>query len=105
MKNITVKELKEKIDNKENFILLDVRYIDEYDQGNIKKSILIPYDELEERYEEINAKKDSTIIVYCRSGKRSKKAAKILDKLGYTHVINVLGGIAEWEENGYPVSG
>lgn len=104
IKTITVSELKQKIDNKEQFILLDARTQKEYDEGHIKNSVLIPFNELEERYSELNAEKDSEIIVYCRTQNRSQIAAKILLSLGYTNISFVLGGFMEWHKNGYPVS-
>lgn len=103
-RNISVKELKTKIENKEDFILLDARTDPEFQQGHIKNAILIPYDEIAERHEELKADKDSKIVVYCRSGNRSEVASEILTKLGYTNVENVTGGINEWEDYGYELS-
>ncbi len=104
VKNITTKELKQKIDNKEEFILIDCRTKAEYEKGHIDGPILIPYDELKERHLELNADKGSQIIIYCRTGHRSLIGAKILESLGYTDVTNVLGGILDWIENGYKIS-
>ncbi len=71
---------------------------------HLENSILIPYNDLEERYKELNADKNTEIVIYCRTDDRSAIAAQILAKLGYKNIIYVLGGTIEWEENGYPVS-
>jgi rhodanese-related sulfurtransferase len=101
---ISAQELREKIERKEKLILLDARTEEEYKNGHLKGAVLIPYEELRKRHNELYAAKDAAIIVYCRSGKRSAKAAKTLKKLGYKNIANLAGGILEWEENGYPVS-
>lgn len=103
-KNISVDELKQKIDSGRKFILLDVRTEKEYNEGHIQNSILIPYDELNERHNELNPNKSDEIVAYCKTKNRSRKAAKILISLGYENVVFVLGGITAWIENGYRVS-
>lgn len=83
--------------------LLDVRTPDEYAVGHIDGAININVQS--DDFSEIAAKslsKDSTILVYCRSGRRSMAAAEILAKLGYK-MLNLKGGIIEWEENDFPV--
>ena len=102
VKTIDVKELKRKIDDKEDFILLDVRTPDEYEEGHIEGSVLIPVNEVLDRHDELE--KDKEIVVYCRTDNRSSFAANLLFKLGYKDVSNVKDGILAWEENGYPVS-
>lgn len=93
--NITPSEAKERLDSKEDLILLDVRTKEEYEAGHIEGSILIPVDIIEAEAEGILQDKEKPIIVYCRSGKRSMAAANILVKLGYENVYN-LGGINDW---------
>jgi rhodanese-related sulfurtransferase len=93
--NVTPKEAKQRLDNKEEIILLDVRTKEEYDSGHIKGSMLIPVDDLDEEVKNKLMDKDATIFVYCRSGNRSVTAANILIKQGYTKVYN-LGGIQSW---------
>ena len=83
--------------------LLDVRTPEEYSEGHIGGAINI--DVLSDDFPVVADKelsKDSTVLVYCRSGKRSLDAAEKLTKLGYK-VINLKGGITEWEEDGLPV--
>ena len=93
--NITAEEAKEIMDSSEGYIILDVRTQEEYDQGHIPGAILIPNTEIEARAEDELPDKDQLILVYCRSGNRSKKAAEILVELGYTN-IKEFGGIIDW---------
>ena len=92
---ITVEAAKNIMDSGEDFIILDVREQDEYDSGHIPGSILIPYLEIEEKAIEVLPDKDRQILVYCRSGRRSKIASQSLAKLGYTN-IKEFGGIIDW---------
>ena len=93
--NITAEEAKKIMDTEEGYILLDVRTQEEYDQGHIPGAILIPNTEIEGRAEEVLTDKDQLILVYCRSGRRSKMAAEILVELGYTNIME-FGGIIDW---------
>ena len=93
--NITVEEAKRIMDNEEGYIILDVREQDEYDAGHIPGAILIPYTQIAEKAEEVLTDKDQLILVYCRSGRRSKIAAEALVELGYTN-IKEFGGIIDW---------
>lgn len=70
----------DKIISDNNYIIVDVRTKEEYDESHIKGSINIPYDEIDEK---TNLDKNKTIIVYCRSGNRSSKAYNTLKTLGY----------------------
>lgn len=93
--NITAQQAKEIMDTQEGYIILDTRTQEEYDEGHIPGAILIPYDEITEKAEGILTDKDQLILVYCRSGRRSKIAAADLVKLGYTN-IKEFGGIIDW---------
>ena len=93
--NITAEEAKEIMDSEEGYIILDVREQDEYDAGHIPGAILIPYTQIEAKASEMLADKDQLILVYCRSGRRSKIAAEALVELGYTN-IKEFGGILDW---------
>jgi len=93
--SITVEEAKKIMDSQEGYIILDVRTQEEYDEGHIPGAILIPHTEVETRAEENLPDKDQLILVYCRSGRRSKMAAEILVELGYTN-IREFGGIIDW---------
>ena len=93
--NITAEEAREIMDTEEGYIILDVRTQEEYDEGHIPGAILIPNTEIEARAEEILTDKNQLILVYCRSGRRSKLAAEILVELGYAN-IREFGGIIDW---------
>ena len=93
--NITAEEAKQIMDSEEGYIILDVREQDEYDTGHIPGAILIPYTQIEEKAAEMLPDKDQLILVYCRSGRRSKIAAEALAELGYTN-IKEFGGIIDW---------
>lgn len=84
--------------------LLDVRTLQEYAEGHIDGAlnINIQSDDFRQRAEK-ELSKDSTILVYCRSGRRSMEAAEMLTKLGYK-VVNLKGGIIEWKGDGLPVT-
>ena len=92
---ITAEDAKKIMDSGEEYIILDAREQDEFDEGHIPGAILIPYTEIENKAEELLPDKNVQILVYCRSGRRSKIAADALAKLGYTHVKE-FGGIIDW---------
>ena len=92
---ITAENAKKIMDSGEEHIILDTREQDEFDEGHIPGAILIPYTEIENKAEEIIPDKDKLILVYCRTGRRSKIAAESLAKLGYTNVKE-FGGIIDW---------
>lgn len=93
--NITAEEAKQIMDSEEGYIILDVRTQEEYDQGHIPGAIVISHEEIEEKAEEVLTDKDQLILVYCRSGRRSKLASEALVELGYTS-IKEFGGIIDW---------
>ena len=93
--NITAAEAKEIMDSQEGYVILDTRTREEYDESHIPGAILISHDEVLEKAEGILTDKTQLILVYCRSGRRSKLAAEDLVKLGYTN-IKEFGGIIDW---------
>ena len=93
--NITAEEAMVLMESETGYIILDVREQDEYDAGHIPGAILIPYTRIEEEASEKLTDKDQLILVYCRSGRRSKIAADALVELGYTN-IREFGGILDW---------
>ena len=93
--NITAEEAKQIMDSEEGYIILDVRTQEEYNQGHIPGAIVISHEEIAEKAEEVLTDKDHLILVYCRSGRRSKIAAEALLELGYTN-IKEFGGIIDW---------
>ena len=93
---ITVYELKAKMDRKDPFLLLDVREPYEYEIAKIPGSQLIPVGQLEQRLGELEAYKDKEILAHCKSGGRSARAVELLRRSGFKKVFNVAGGINEW---------
>jgi rhodanese-related sulfurtransferase len=93
---ITAKEAKTMMDTDSEVIILDVRTEEEYDSGHISDALLIPDIDIKDQAEVTLTDKAATILVYCRSGRRSALAAKDLVDLGYTNVYD-FGGILDWE--------
>ncbi|MCL4109267.1 UNVERIFIED_CONTAM: hypothetical protein GTU68_063035 [Idotea baltica] len=93
--NITVEELKERLDKSEKLNLIDVREIYEHEEVNIGGE-LIPLGTIPTSVEDLWDKKDEEIIVYCRSGNRSGQAQQFLLQSGFTNVLNLTGGMLAW---------
>jgi phage shock protein E len=94
-KKISAEEAKHVIDTESNIIILDVRTQEEYTEGHIANSMLIPVETLESQVEAKIPNKDTKILVYCRSGNRSRTASQMLLDLNYTNVYD-FGGIIDW---------
>ena len=92
---ISAQEAKEIMDSGVDHIILDVREQDEYDAGHIPDAILLPYTQIEQKVEDVILDKNALVLVYCRSGRRSKIASETLSALGYTNVKE-FGGINDW---------
>ena len=92
---ISPEDAKEMMDEQDDIVILDVRTEAEYEDGHIEGAIVIPVNELEYVVESEIEDYDQTILVYCRSGNKSKMAAVILTELGYNNVYE-FGGIMDW---------
>lgn len=92
---ISAKEAKEIMDSGVEYIIIDARTDEEFAQGHIEGAIMIPEYEIADRAEQELPDKDALILVYCRSGRRSKIASEELVNLGYTNVKE-FGGIIDW---------
>ena len=77
-------------------LILDVRTQAEFEDGHIENAILLPYDEIEERAKDVIGSVHRTVLVYCRSGRRSAEAARMLSEMGFLSVYD-FGGILDWE--------
>lgn len=86
---------KEIMDTQQDYVIIDARTQEEFDQGHIDGAILIPEYEIADRAENELKDKNQLILVYCRSGRRSKIASEALVQLGYTNVKE-FGGIIDW---------
>lgn len=103
---ISLEELKQKIDKKEDFILLDVRTKEEYQKEHIPKAISMPVDAIDSEYHKLSKEKE--IIVYCSSGcsacsTSSNQAYNKLKELGATQVRKLEGSFSEWKGKGWPI--
>lgn len=95
--DITVEELKERLDKGEDLHFYDVREEHEYEEDNLG-AILIPLGELPDHLDELEPLKDEEIIIHCRSGARSGRAVGYLQSQGFSNVRNVIGGILAYRE-------
>ncbi len=94
-KRISAEEAKEMIDN-EDVIVVDVRTEEEFEETRIEGALLIPDYEIQELAAEKLPDKDATILIYCRTGRRSENASRALLEMGYTNVYD-FGGIVDWD--------
>lgn len=93
---ISQDEAKRIMDTESDYIIIDARTQEEFNEGHIENAILIPEYEIQEKAPELIPDKNALILVYCRSGRRSKIASEALAELGYTNVKE-FGGIIDWE--------
>ena len=99
---VSVQEVKDKLNPANGFTLLDVREGDEWEQGHLDQAIFLPRGFLEVKADKTLTNKHQPIVVYCAGGVRSALAAKTLQDLGYTDVYSMRGGFNEWKNNGFP---
>lgn len=98
---ISIEEFREAINNENSIQLVDVRTLEEYQAGHLKnaKNICVTEDDFQEKAQQLN--KNEPIYLYCRSGKRSARAAEILKEMGFTEIYDMDGGFINWQENQY----
>lgn len=95
--DITVQELKQKLDNKDQFVFIDVREPYEYEEFNLGAK-LIPVAQIMEAIPDLEEAKSQEVVVHCRSGARSGMAQQILQQAGFGNVRNLTGGVLAWQE-------
>ncbi len=98
MEDITVQELKKRLDSGEKIHIIDVREPDEYAAYNIGAQ-LIPLGDLPGKLDDLDDWREEEIVLHCRSGARSAAAKGFMEKNGFTKVRNLLGGMIEWQSN------
>ena len=96
IKYVSMDDIVQIMNENSNYIILDVRTIEEYNEGHIPNAICIPNETIGEAVVNKLPNKEQLILIYCRSGNRSKQAAQKLSKLGYTNLIE-FGGIIDWK--------
>ncbi|HRG62719.1 MAG TPA: rhodanese-like domain-containing protein [Burkholderiales bacterium] len=104
IKELTVLQVKQKFDNGEKFVFIDVREDHEWVVSHIPKAIHIGRGILERDIAANISDKNSEIILYCGGGFRSALSAYNLQKMGYSNVASMDGGIREWKELGFPLN-
>jgi rhodanese-related sulfurtransferase len=98
MKNISVEQLKQKLDSGEKINLIDCREPHEYAEFNLGGK-LVPLGKIQTmQTEDLDDLKDEEVIIYCRSGNRSGMACMVLDQMGFKNTVNVTGGVLAWQE-------
>ena len=102
IKSMFVDELKPLLDKKADIVLVDCREQEEWDAGHIAQALFIPLSQFDKSLDQLK-NKNAKIILQCRSGKRSLRAAEFLEAQGYTDLTNLEGGILDWEGMGHPV--
>lgn len=104
VKEITVDEVKRKLDRGEKFTLIDVREESEFAKDHIPGAIHLGKGIIERDIEARVPDQKTELVLYCGGGFRSALAADNLQKMGYTNVISMDGGIREWREKNYPLA-
>jgi len=104
--SLTVPELKQRLDNGADILVLDVRTAADFvgEQGHIAGATNLPLEELPERIEEIGDYQEKPVVTVCRTDRRSAKAAQLLAQRGFADVHVVANGMTGWNENGYPLA-
>lgn len=92
---VSMDEITEIMEQNEGYVILDVRTHEEYNEGHIPNAICIPNETIDESVINELPDKNQLILIYCRSGNRSKQATKKLENLGYTNLVE-FGGIIDW---------
>ena len=95
LQNLNAEQFRERVGKRSGVLLVDVREPHEYKAGHIPTAINIPLSQLNKRLKEISPKNE--VLLYCRSGVRSKQAGRILKKHGYTRLAHLRGGLARWK--------
>lgn len=100
MDNITVEEVKSRLESGEEFCFIDVREVWEYEEDNIGAEN-IPLAEIPAKLEELANLKETEIVIHCKSGNRASQAQMYLKQQGFDKVINMTGGIEAFRAAGY----
>lgn len=101
IKECTISDIKQKLDNNEDFILIDVREDHEWQNGHIPKAIHLGRGIIERDIATVVKNTNYEIVLYCGGGFRSALSAYNLQKMGYTNVTSMNGGVRGWKEAGY----
>ena len=97
------RKLIEKRRNDSNFVILDVRTPEEFVAGHIEDALLVDFTAPDFEYNIQTLPRNKTYLVYCRSGNRSSKAARLMRENGFSSLLNLKDGITDWQKQGLPV--
>jgi len=98
MKNITAEELKKRLDAGEQLHIIDVREPSEYAEYNIGGTLIPLGKILSMQLEDLDDLKDEELILHCKAGSRSMQACMVLEQVGFTNVVNLVGGTMAWKK-------
>ena len=104
IREVTIDEVKAKLDRKEKFVLVDVREESEYAADHLPGAVHLGKGTIERDVEDRVPDQNTPMVLYCGGGFRSALAADNLQKMGYTHVLSMDGGIRGWREKGFPLT-
>lgn len=104
VREVTVDDVKGKLDRNEEFLLVDVREDKEWDQDHLPNAVHLGKGVIERDIEKRVPDFNAPIVLYCGGGFRSALAADNLERMGYKSVVSMDGGIREWREKGYPLA-
>ena len=102
IREVSVHDVDSAIKNRSDFVLLDVREKEEWDEGHLPGAVFLPRGFLEVRIEKTVPERQTPVMIYCAGGVRSALAAKSLKEMGYTDVVSMAGGYGEWKNSGLP---
>jgi rhodanese-related sulfurtransferase len=104
VREVSVDDVKQKLDRNEQFLLVDVREDSEWQNDHLPRAIHLGKGVIERDIEQRIPDPNAPIVLYCGGGFRSALAADNLGRMGYTNVLSMDGGIREWREKGYPLT-
>jgi sulfur-carrier protein adenylyltransferase/sulfurtransferase len=102
IEEVDARRVRELLDHDDPPAVVDVRELDEWDEGHIPGAIHVPRGHLESRIEQAVPDRSKAVVLYCAAGNRSAFAAKTLGELGYERVSSLAGGFTDWKRNGHP---
>ena len=102
-KDISQSQLQQLMKKDTQVVLLDVRTVEEFEDGHIPNAVNIPHKELEQRLVELAESEDTQIVIYCRSGRRAEVAKQVLLKNGFNHLDHLIGDFNGWTSSELPI--
>ena len=101
-KDITQSQLQQIMKHDKQVVVLDVRTVEEFEEGHIPNAVNIPHKELKARLAELSGAKNTQVVIYCRSGRRAEVARQVLVKSGFNQLDHLSGDFNEWSSNNLP---